>query len=274
MNRKETLIVNLVGGPCSGKSTVAAQLFAELKKRNIVCELVPEYIKEEIYKENQTIPNNQLPLFGAEVYSLDNKIGKVDVIIHDGSLLNNIVYNQEKDQKLEDFIEYWFGKYNNLSFFIDRGDLKFEEYGRIHTQEQSLELDEIVRSVHDYAGEPLITVDTKTAVEQIIPIILERLTKLNEDMPEQKYTLVIPFGQAHQYCSWYLDYKFVTSNHSPDCYILTQKELEHIRKIKMLKTFEFYKIPVKYQTYEDIADAWQNGELDYVELEKYKFEDE
>ena len=32
MNYKETLVINLIGGPCSGKSTIAAELFARLKK--------------------------------------------------------------------------------------------------------------------------------------------------------------------------------------------------------------------------------------------------
>ena len=43
---KETLVINLIGGPCSGKSTIAAELFARLKKMGIHCELVSEYIKQ------------------------------------------------------------------------------------------------------------------------------------------------------------------------------------------------------------------------------------
>ena len=35
MNYKETLVINLIGGPCSGKSTVAAELFSRLKKMGI-----------------------------------------------------------------------------------------------------------------------------------------------------------------------------------------------------------------------------------------------
>ena len=92
MDRKQALVVNLIGGPCSGKSTIAAELFARLKKMGIRCELVTEYIKERIYEENKTIPLDQIAVFGMEHYSIWNKIEKVDVIVHDGSLINNCIY--------------------------------------------------------------------------------------------------------------------------------------------------------------------------------------
>ena len=95
-DRKQTLVINLIGGPCSGKSTISAELFARLKKMGVKCELCTEYIKERIYEENKTIANNQIALFGMEHYALMNKIGKVDVLIHDGSLINNIQYNNKR----------------------------------------------------------------------------------------------------------------------------------------------------------------------------------
>lgn len=266
MNRKETLIVNLVAGPCSGKSTVAAELFAKLKKMNIKCELVPEFIKEEIYKENQTLPKFQVALFGNEVYSLDNKIGKVDVIIHDGSLLNNVVYDSEKDDVFADFVIYWFKKYNNLSFYIDRGDIEYQDYGRIHSPEQSRDIDNKVQEVHDCANEDLIIVETKTAVNDILAIVLDRLESSKEQY-NQEYCIVIPFNHAYQYCDEYIDRKFVYSNFLPDCYIVKIDELDDFRNLNM-KDIEYYKIPNDYKTYDDIVEAYRNGVLDYIKLER------
>ena len=41
----KTLVINLIGGPGCGKSTIAAELFSRLKKMGVTCELVTEYIK-------------------------------------------------------------------------------------------------------------------------------------------------------------------------------------------------------------------------------------
>lgn len=172
---KQTLIINLVGGPCSGKSTIAAELFARLKKMGIHCELVSEYIKDRIYEENNTIITNQIALFGMEVYGLDNKLGKVDVIVHDGSLLNNVVYDNSGDELFHKFIMHQYNKYNNLDFFIKRGNIEFEDYGRIHNYEQSIELDKRIKNIYNSAEINFIEVESRDAVDKIIPKILEKI---------------------------------------------------------------------------------------------------
>ena len=134
----DTLVINLIAGPCSGKSTIAAELFATLKQLGISTELSVEYIKDRIYEENNTIAKNQIAVFGMEHYGLKTKLGKVKVIVHDGSLLNNIMYGEETSPELKQLIISEYFKFNNLDFFIDRGNIKFETYGRIHNFEQSL----------------------------------------------------------------------------------------------------------------------------------------
>ena len=171
----KTLVINLIAGPCSGKSTIAAELFARLKKMGIKCELVPEYIKERIYEENKTIPNNQIAIFGMQHYSITNKIGKVDVIIHDGSFLNNILYNKENNKPFNDLIVSEYHKFNNLDFFIKRGNIEFENYGRIHTYEQSLQIDKKIKNIYKESQAEYIEVESRDAVDKIIPIVLKRL---------------------------------------------------------------------------------------------------
>lgn len=177
MNRKQTLVINLIGGPCSGKSTISAELFARLKKMGIHCELVPEYIKERIYEENKTMPVNQIAVFGMEHYSISNKIGKVDCIIHDGSFINNIIYKNEDNPEFDAFIVSEYNKFNNLDFFIKRGNIEFETYGRIHNLEQSLELDNIIKETYNKYNLPFIEVEARDAVDKIIPIIFKQLEK-------------------------------------------------------------------------------------------------
>jgi len=174
---KETLVINLIGGPCSGKSTVAAELFARLKKMGIKTELVSEYIKDRIYEENKTMPNNQIAIFGMEHYNISNKLGKVDVIVHDGSFLNNILYNKESNKEFNDLIVSEYHKFNNLDFFIKRGNIEFESYGRIHTYEQSLQIDEKIKNIYKESQAEYIEVESRDAVDKIIPIVLKKLEK-------------------------------------------------------------------------------------------------
>ena len=174
---RETLIINLIGGPCSGKSTIAAELFARLKKMGVHCELVPEYIKERIYEENQTIVKHQISIFGMEHYAITNKIGKVDVIVHDGSFINNThdLYNCEENPEFDKFIVSEYKKFNNLDFFIKRGNIEFETYGRIHNLKQSKELDHKIKETYNKYKLSYIEVESRDAVDKIIPIILKKL---------------------------------------------------------------------------------------------------
>lgn len=174
---KETLVINLIGGPCSGKSTVAAELFARLKKMGIHCELVSEYIKDRIYEENQTMPKNQIAIFGMEHYNISNKLGKVDVIVHDGSFINNIIYKAEENKHFDDLIISEYKRFWNLDFFIKRGNIEFETYGRIHNLKQSKELDKIIKETYDSYGLSYIEVESRDAVDKIIPIVLKEINQ-------------------------------------------------------------------------------------------------
>ena len=173
----DTLVINLIGGPCSGKSTVAAELFARLKKMGVHCELVSEYIKDRIYEENKTMPNNQIAIFGMEHYNISIKVGKVDVIIHDGSFLNNIVYKVGDNKESDDLIISEYRKFKNLDFFIKRGNIEFEDYGRIHNLKQSKELDKIIKETYERYGLSYIEVEARDAVDKMIPIILKKLNE-------------------------------------------------------------------------------------------------
>ena len=174
---KETLVINLIAGPCSGKSTIAAELFARLKKMGVHCELCVEYIKDRIYEENQTIAKNQIAIFGMEHYGLKTKLGKVDVIIHDGSLLNNINYNVEDDPEFNRFIAYEYFKFNNLDFFIERGTLPFETYGRIHNEKESKQIDTNIKNLYHKYNLNFIELDSKDATDKILKYILDKLNE-------------------------------------------------------------------------------------------------
>lgn len=173
----DTLVINLIGGPCSGKSTVAAELFARLKKMGVHCELVSEYIKDRIYDNHDSVINDQIFLFAQELHQLKNKIGKVDVIVHDGSLLLNINYDKYNNYQLYDLVISEYNKFNNLDFFLLRNNIKFENYGRIHNLEESLNIDNDIKNVYHKYNINFIELDSKDSVDKIIKYILDNINE-------------------------------------------------------------------------------------------------
>ena len=48
------IVINLLGGPGSGKSTIAYDLAGYLKKIGVNCEYISEFVKQRVYEKNQT----------------------------------------------------------------------------------------------------------------------------------------------------------------------------------------------------------------------------
>ena len=167
----KTIFINLVGGPGCGKTTTAVGLFHELKKSGMKVEFLREPIQKHIYQEDRLITMKQIPLFGEDmlqIYSLD---GKVDVVVRDTSLLNNIVYDIDDNSLFHALVIQEHKKLNNIDFFINRGNIPFQEYGRIHDYAQSIELDKKIKDVYNFANVPLFEVPAETAVEDILDYI-------------------------------------------------------------------------------------------------------
>ncbi|MFA5769712.1 MAG: hypothetical protein WC871_09270, partial [Bacteroidales bacterium] len=61
MPSKNTLIVNLFGGPASGKTTCAWEIASKLKKQRLVTEYVSEYAKELVWDEKLDILDGSEP---------------------------------------------------------------------------------------------------------------------------------------------------------------------------------------------------------------------
>lgn len=89
---KKTIVVNLFGGPGSGKSTIASELFSELKHRGINAELVTEYVKKWAWIGQKVGPFDQVYLFGKQARAEAMLYGKVDVIVTDSPVLLSAYY--------------------------------------------------------------------------------------------------------------------------------------------------------------------------------------
>lgn len=146
---KKPLVINFFAGPGAGKSTTSALVFGYLKQRGFNIELVTEYAKELVWEDRNKTLNNQIYLLGKQSNRIDVLAGQVDAIITDSPIMLCSIYRANHYPECFDQLVKWkFDQYDNINFFLNRKK-PFNPKGRIHTLEESIEADNIIRSMLD-----------------------------------------------------------------------------------------------------------------------------
>ena len=135
------IVVNLYGGPGSGKSTTAAGVFYELKQQGINCELITEYAKDKVWEGAFTTLDDQLYVFGKQHHRVFTKIGKTDVVITDSPLLLSLVYGKNLRESFKQLVRETHGDFDSMDFFLVRHK-PYHEAGRMQKEAKAIELDE------------------------------------------------------------------------------------------------------------------------------------
>ncbi len=165
-----TTVINLIGGPGCGKSTIAAGLFYEMKKMGVSCELVCEYAKEKVWEESFNTMKDELYLFAKQLHKQWRLKGKVQFIITDHCLLNSIVYDKTASSSFVNLVFEEFNKFNNINFFITR-EKKYETVGRIETEEESIKLDQDFKDLLNKNNITCKNVSCESAINEILKSI-------------------------------------------------------------------------------------------------------
>ena len=149
-NDCNTLVVNLYGGPGTGKSTGAAIITGLLKANGIDAEYVSEVAKDKVWEENREALSNQAYMFGSQYYRISRVLGKVDVVVTDSPLLLTFVYNH--DERLGNAFNAVAlnvaTSYNTLEVLLQRVK-KYNPNGRMQTEAESDEITKQIVSVLD-----------------------------------------------------------------------------------------------------------------------------
>lgn len=172
---KNTIVVNLIGGPGSGKSTTAAGLFYNLKKLGINCEMALEYAKDKVYEESFKTMDDQLYIFGKQYHRMWRLKNLVDVVITDSPLLLSIYYNKTKSNYFEDLIVEQYNKFNNMLYILNRDNIEFKQEGRIQNEEESKRIDVEVKNILDRNNIKYTEIPTLNAIDRITEDIISRL---------------------------------------------------------------------------------------------------
>ena len=140
LRKKKPLVINLFGAPGAGKSTGAAIVFAELKKRGVNAELVTEFAKDKTWEGNATALGCQEYVFGKQSYRLARCRADVDVIVTDSPLPLSLLYVKDSaltaDDSFQKVVMNVFNSYNNLNFYILRVK-PYNPKGRNQTEAES-----------------------------------------------------------------------------------------------------------------------------------------
>lgn len=142
-------VINLFGGPGSGKSTSAAALFAYLKNHGIRAELVGEEAKDQIYWGSSTQLGNQLLLAGLQYARLKNlERAGCQIAVADSPLIMGTVYSKGLHyyEDLLKVINKVNAEFHNINIFIRRTK-PYDTFGRMQKDvDEAKVFDELIKA--------------------------------------------------------------------------------------------------------------------------------
>lgn len=171
----DTKVINLFGGPGTGKSTCCAGLFYQLKTRHVACEMATEFAKDIVWEGSTVILDNQIYVFANQHQRIHRLLGKVEYIITDSPLLLSLVYGRKMQESFHRLVYEEHKQMNNINVFLRRNPKKpFNPAGRLQTQERAIGLDHLIlEQLNHWDITPLNYVDAgPDAPESIIKEIL------------------------------------------------------------------------------------------------------
>jgi nicotinamide riboside kinase len=161
----KTHVINFFAGPGTGKSTLAAAVFTNMKNKSVDVELVREYVKDWAWIERRPKANDQIYLLGKQAQAESRLYGKVKYIVTDSPILLAPIYEKhyfnrditkEAAFKFMQYAQQDGVVYHN--FFLRRYKA-FQQAGRFETEEQARALDQAIMNFLEENQVPFTIVD-------------------------------------------------------------------------------------------------------------------
>ena len=176
--------INFYGGPGSGKSTIAAWAFYELKIRNYSIEHVSEYVKSWVYYKRPVKFFDQLYLFAKQQqYEYRYLSNGVDHIVTDSPTFLAYFYakhygHDEITKPIYDLNKAYEHHYPCINIFLERGEKLFQESGRYQTKDEAKDIDkQMKKDLIDFYGEDSVLFILYLEKEKILDYIYEKINK-------------------------------------------------------------------------------------------------
>lgn len=179
---RKPVVVNLFGGPGSGKSTGAAFIFSRLKMMDVNCELVTEYAKDCTWENRMMALDCQEYIFGKQSYRMKRCADKVDVIITDSPLPIGLFYNHDPalNENFTNVVMSVFNKYNNKNYCLIRSK-EYNPIGRNQSKEEADIIgDEIQFFLDDHNIKYILGLGEENFYQFIINEVLKELKEKDD----------------------------------------------------------------------------------------------
>ncbi|CAB4122436.1 Fer4_NifH domain containing protein [uncultured Caudovirales phage] len=175
-------IINLFGGPGVGKSTTAAGLFYEMKKRHLNVELVTEYAKDAVWENRSNLLDDQIYIFAKQQRRISRLMDHgIEWVITDSPISLGLVYLRDGtlSSHFNELVMEVFNRFENHNFLLQR-KWAYNPVGRMQTETQAREFDDRVLALLNRYNVPCSTV---TGGEQAVAEILENLWSTGDATP-------------------------------------------------------------------------------------------
>ena len=182
-----TIIINFVGAPSSGKTTLCSLLFGCLKLSGMSVEYVPEYAKQLVWTEQFELLNNQHYVSKKQYDLFKSMLGKVDIVVTDGSLAHGLYYNRYNQdntsnvEKTEMQILKWMREFDNMFFFVERQGFDYEQVGRVQTEKEAEHVNSTLQTIlkkHQFEYKNCVSsLDDLEDIKEIVCASVEHVKK-------------------------------------------------------------------------------------------------
>ena len=177
-------VINLFGGPGSGKSTTAAGLFYMMKIKGLNVELNTEYAKQLLFEGRlEGMLDRQEYIYAKQHAKLQDLADKVDWVVTDSPILLSAAYPEinahlDKTGKLQPWpclghfqtlVREQFDFYDNYNFWLQR-PASYQTEGRLQDEDEAKWIDE--RLLEELKGRDLFIVEVD---DHILTTILKVL---------------------------------------------------------------------------------------------------
>ena len=134
-------VLNLFGGPGTGKSTTAAGVFNRMKIMGLNVELTTEYAKDMVWEGRDNVLNDQLYILAKQHRKLLRLKDKVDWVVMDSPIVLGLMYRPEGYyENFEPLVMEMWDSYDNMSFLLERS-FEYQPIGRIGDESNARRLD-------------------------------------------------------------------------------------------------------------------------------------